>query len=59
MTIEHTSISRQFDLSQRKRPPTSYVKPNFDEAVFDSGNISGIGGVIRNDEGNFVAGLVK
>ena len=59
MAAEHTTAIQQSVLSQWKRPPAGYVKANFDGAIFVEGDISGIGVVIRDAEGNFVAGLAK
>ena len=59
MTIEQTSASQQSVLSQWKRPPTGYVKVDFGGPVFASGDIWGIGVVIRDVEGNFMADLAN
>ncbi|XP_071921814.1 uncharacterized protein [Coffea arabica] len=59
MAAEHTTAIQQSILSQWKRPPAGYVKANFDGAIFVEGDISGIGVVIRDAEGNFMAGLAK
>ncbi|XP_071921389.1 uncharacterized protein [Coffea arabica] len=36
-----------------------FVKANFDGAIFPSEGFSGIGVVVRDDAGNFIAGLTK
>ncbi|XP_071928014.1 uncharacterized protein [Coffea arabica] len=56
MTTKHTSAIQQSILSQWKRPPTSYVKDNFDEAVFACGDISGLA---KQTSGIFAPEVIK
>lgn len=37
----------------------NFVKVNFDAAVFDTENLLGVGVVIRNSRGDFLAGFAK
>ncbi|XP_027166130.1 uncharacterized protein LOC113766104 [Coffea eugenioides] len=54
-----TSPQCQSTLPRWNKPQLDFVKANFDGVVFPSQGFSGVGVVVRDDAGNFIASLSK
>ncbi|XP_027155450.1 uncharacterized protein LOC113777063 [Coffea eugenioides] len=53
------SLKSRLSIGHWIRPNAGFVKANFDGAVFMDDKSSGVGVIIRDDKGSFIAGLSK
>nr|XP_027062717.1 uncharacterized protein LOC113689086 [Coffea arabica] len=54
-----TSLQSRLSIGHWIRPNAGFVKANFDGAVFMDDKSSGVGVIIRDDKGSFIADLSK